>query len=237
MRQLRDSRNPRSATAAAEPAPFAILAADEAGEGRLLRFAVAGAFAFHLLLMLLPLPEAAAVADAEPEKTRLFVVPTPRLKPPEIPPVEEIPPVRPFIVPVPDPTPDQPEPIRPLAAFDREIEPPEIAWEGEIVPPPPEEPTGPIPIGGAVVRPFPVDTPQPIYPEAARRVRVQGAVIVRAIVDTEGRVSIVRVVKELPVGLTEAAVTALERWRYRPATLNGKPVAVYLDVTVRFELQ
>ena len=39
------------------------------------------------------------------------------------------------------------------------------------------------------------------------------------------------------MGLTEAAITAVRRWKFEPATLNGKPVAVYFNLTVTFELQ
>ena len=138
---------------------------------------------------------------------------------------------------MPDPTPDDPEPIRPLATVPQHLDLPEIAPVGDLPPPPPLPPAGPIEIGGAVVRPVAIDTPQPVYSELARRARIQGVVQLRTVLDETGRVTGVEVVKSLPFGLTEAAVEAVQRWRYRPATLNDKPVAVFLQVTVTFTLQ
>jgi TonB family protein len=47
----------------------------------------------------------------------------------------------------------------------------------------------------------------------------------------------VRVLKTLPMGLTESAMDAVRQWRFRPATLDGRPVSVYFTLTVKFELQ
>jgi TonB family protein len=41
----------------------------------------------------------------------------------------------------------------------------------------------------------------------------------------------------LPLGLSESAVAAVERWRFEPATLHGQPVKVYLSLTVKFNLR
>ena len=43
--------------------------------------------------------------------------------------------------------------------------------------------------------------------------------------------------KGLPMGLEESAVDAIKTWRFKPATLNGKPVMVYYNLTVNFKLQ
>jgi protein TonB len=77
----------------------------------------------------------------------------------------------------------------------------------------------------------------PVYTEAARRARIQGVVIVEAIIDKQGNVTNVRVLKALPMGLDQAAVDAVKKWRFRPATLNGRPVNVYFVLTVNFQLQ
>ncbi len=95
----------------------------------------------------------------------------------------------------------------------------------------------PIRIGGEVVPPEPISRPQPLYPDIARKARVTGVVIVEAIIDKQGNVTDARVLRGLPMGLSEAATNAILRWKYRPATLNGRPVAVYLTVTVNFTLQ
>ncbi|MFI5167302.1 MAG: energy transducer TonB [Thermoanaerobaculales bacterium] len=95
----------------------------------------------------------------------------------------------------------------------------------------------PIRIGGEVVAPVLRTKIQPTYPEIARKARVQGTVIVEAIIDKQGNVTDARVLRGLPMGVSDAAVAAIQKWKYTPATLNGRPVSVYLTVTVTFTLQ
>ena len=239
MRQPRDPRPSASETELAASTTLSLFAAaeEEDRERRVFRVAVAAAVVFHLLLALVPLPKVAAMDAAEPAKEHLVVVQTPRFKPPVIQPEEQIPPCQPFIVPVPDATPDDPEPIRPLRADAPDLEVPDIGLVEDLPAPPPIDDGRPIEIGGAVVRPIPIDTAQPIYPEIARRARIEGVVLLSTILDKNGRVTDVKVTKDLPFGLGDAAAAAVARWRYRPATLNGNPVAVYLQVTVTFTLQ
>ena len=79
--------------------------------------------------------------------------------------------------------------------------------------------------------------PSPLYTEIARKARIQGVVIVEAIIDKKGDVTNVKILKGLPMGLDLAAVDAIKRWKFKPATLNGKPVAVIYNLTVNFQLQ
>ncbi len=95
----------------------------------------------------------------------------------------------------------------------------------------------PIRIGGEVVPPALRTKVQPVYAEIARKARVQGTVIVEAIIDKQGNVTDARILRGLPMGLSDAAVAAIQKWKYTPATLNGRPVSVYLTVTVTFTLQ
>jgi protein TonB len=83
-----------------------------------------------------------------------------------------------------------------------------------------------------------VDRVLPVYPEAARRARVQGIVVVEAVIDRDGAVAEVRVVADTTRfgGCAEAALRAVRAWRYRPAQLDGRPVAVRMTVTVTFSL-
>lgn len=74
-----------------------------------------------------------------------------------------------------------------------------------------------------------------LYPEDARRQRISGTVIVQALVDTEGRVRDTRVSRSIPA-LDAAAVTAVWKWRFKPATFGGEPVAVWVAVPVKFSL-
>ena len=62
--------------------------------------------------------------------------------------------------------------------------------------------------------------------------------IIQAIIDKEGNVTSVKLLKGLPMGLDQAALDAIKKWRFRPATLaDGRPVAVYYTLTVNFQLQ
>ncbi|HEY2797293.1 MAG TPA: energy transducer TonB [Thermoanaerobaculia bacterium] len=91
-----------------------------------------------------------------------------------------------------------------------------------------------LPVGGDVRAPILLERLEPDYPEAARRARLQGTVILEATITTSGEVQQVRVLKSVNPLLDEAAVRAVRVWRYRPATLDGRTVPVYLTVTVRF---
>ena len=102
----------------------------------------------------------------------------------------------------------------------------------------PTEPcTGPMNVGGNVTRPVKLSAPQPQYTEEARRARVQGVVIVQAIIDCDGFVASTTVLKGLPMGLSEAAVDAIRQWRFQPARQDGRAVMVYYNLTVNFRLQ
>ncbi|MGE0639573.1 MAG: energy transducer TonB [Thermoanaerobaculia bacterium] len=92
-------------------------------------------------------------------------------------------------------------------------------------------------VGGEITKPERLSGGSPSYTELARKARIQGVVIVEAIIDKEGKVTNVRVLKGLPMGLDQAAVDAVKSWRFRPATLNGRPVSVYYSLTVNFRLQ
>lgn len=88
--------------------------------------------------------------------------------------------------------------------------------------------------GGDVHAPKLLQRVEPDYPEAARRAHLEGTLILEATITAIGAVAEVRVLRPLNPLLDEAAERALLQWRYRPATLNGRAVPVYLTVTVRF---
>jgi len=90
--------------------------------------------------------------------------------------------------------------------------------------------------GGEVRSPVLVRRVEPDYPEAARRARIEGVVILDAIITASGDVEDVRVVRSAGALLDSAAGEAVRRWAYRPATLNGRPVRVFLTVTVDFRV-
>jgi protein TonB len=205
-----------------------------------MRIAAIAAIVLHAILLVVKLPEVIAQAAAEPDKPKVYVVQQVRFKPPPPEQRRELPKPKAKKVPIPDPTPDEPEPIR----LPDELDEPTVDLpETDIVfnipegPPPDAEPEGPIQVGGDVKAPVKEYAPPPQYTEIARKARIQGVVIVQAIIDKQGVVRDVKVLKPLPMGLDKAAVEAVERWKFKPATLNGKPVDVYYNLTVNFTLQ
>ena len=92
------------------------------------------------------------------------------------------------------------------------------------------------PTGGDVRSPELLREVEPDYPEAARRARIEGVVILEAIITAQGGVEDVRVVHSAGPLLDSAAAEAVRRWRYRPATLNGRAVRVRLTVNVSFRV-
>jgi len=94
----------------------------------------------------------------------------------------------------------------------------------------------PLRVGGEVKAPILQQKVDPTYPEAARKARMEGVVILEAIITASGTVEDVRVLKSVNPLLDASAVRAVQQWRYKPATLNGRAVRVYLTVTVTFNL-
>lgn len=76
---------------------------------------------------------------------------------------------------------------------------------------------------------------EPHYPVIARQIRLQGTVILRAVIGSDGAVRSVEVLSG-PALLGEAAREAIEQWRYQPTLLNGTAVEVETLVTVIFTL-
>jgi periplasmic protein TonB len=76
---------------------------------------------------------------------------------------------------------------------------------------------------------------QPDYPVLAKQARVQGKVVLRAMISREGKIENLQVLSGHPM-LVRAAVDAVRQWRYRPYALNGEPVDVETEVTVNFVL-
>ena len=89
---------------------------------------------------------------------------------------------------------------------------------------------------GGVTQPRPIYDPDPDYSEAARKAKYQGAVVLWLVVGADGLPHQIRVQRSLGMGLDEKAVAAVSTWRFQPATLNGQPVAVEVNVQVSFRL-
>ncbi|HXP72121.1 MAG TPA: TonB family protein [Candidatus Dormibacteraeota bacterium] len=101
--------------------------------------------------------------------------------------------------------------------------------------PMPAAPEGPTKIGGNVKEPKLLNSVAPAYPLGARSSGVQGDVVIETTIDKTGNVVRTHVVSG-PAMLRPSALEALKRWKYEPSRLNGEPVEVQMQVTIRFRL-
>ena len=76
---------------------------------------------------------------------------------------------------------------------------------------------------------------EPVYPRAAIAARIQGEVLLQAVIGRDGTIQGLRVVRGHPL-LAPAALQAVLQWRYRPYLLNGQPIEVETQVLVNFRL-
>ena len=76
---------------------------------------------------------------------------------------------------------------------------------------------------------------QPVYPPLARQARIQGTVVLRAIISRDGSIENLTLVSGHPM-LVPAAIDAVKQWKYQPYLLNGQPVEVDTEVLVNFAL-
>ena len=220
-----------------------MIAMEEAQDSKLARIAFISAMVLHAVFFIMNwnfLVWGDDAGDREQKKTKIYVVKQVKFKQPPKQELQQIPKPKVKKVPIPDPTPDEPEPIR-------EEEPEEdldFFTDDSLIlgvpdAPPAPEPEGPVRfvVGGNITEPERLSGPNPIYPEAARRARIQGVVVLECTIGKAGRVTNVNVLRGLPLGLTEAAESAVKKWTFKASTLNGKPVEVLYILTVRFNLQ
>jgi periplasmic protein TonB len=104
------------------------------------------------------------------------------------------------------------------------------------LPAPPPQRREPVRPGGNVEFPKRVVYVAPVYPGIAQSARVEGTVILEAIIDETGAVTNLRVLRSIPL-LDAAAKEAVAKWRYSPTTLNGVTVPIVMTVTVTFTLK
>jgi len=93
-------------------------------------------------------------------------------------------------------------------------------------------------MGPGVVPPQLVSFEKPEYPPIARRLRVQGEVVVAVLVDENGDVADARLERSIPqkVGINEAALDAARRAKYRPATKDSVRVKMWTTLKIPFRL-
>jgi protein TonB len=110
------------------------------------------------------------------------------------------------------------------------------------LPDPPEPPPGdpdvrpPITIGGHVEPATLVEQTKPVYPAVARTARIEGIVVLEGTINVRGKIENLHAVSGHPM-LLEAAIKAVEKWKYRPAKLNGQLIPQPVQVQVRFALE
>lgn len=92
-------------------------------------------------------------------------------------------------------------------------------------------------IDGGITSPVLVTQAMPDYSEDGRKGRIQGTVELLAVVNADGSVTLDRVTKSLGYGLDQKAIEAVMKWKFRPGTKDGKPVAVRMSIAVNFTIR
>jgi TonB family protein len=96
----------------------------------------------------------------------------------------------------------------------------------------------PVRIGGNIKPPLKLKDVRPVYPSSMREAGLSGVVPIEAIIGVDGTVASVRVVSaQVHPALAQAAVDAVRQWQFSPTLLNGRPVEVVMNVSVRFDLE
>lgn len=231
------SRNPSRDEAYTQTS--AMVTAEHNEDMQSIKVAWIGALIFHFLLFITVFPSMGGTAFEAAERETVVIK---RYKPPT-PPKEQ--PKKKVVkksasrVPIPDPTPDEPEPI--VAEEVEFVEDVDMPVDTDFVVGlpsggPPVIDQGPMRVGGDIQEPERIHYVSPEYPELARRARMEGFVILQAIIDQQGNVKDVEVLRGLGLGLDVAAMDAVKQWKYTPTYYNGRPVEVILTVNVVFEL-
>lgn len=91
-------------------------------------------------------------------------------------------------------------------------------------------------VGGGVTPPVTIYAPEPEFSDQARMAKFQGQCIVEVVVDAKGLPRNPKVIRALGMGLDEKALAAVKQYRFKPASLQGKPVPVMIDIVVDFHI-
>ncbi|HJX82999.1 MAG TPA: energy transducer TonB, partial [Candidatus Angelobacter sp.] len=87
-----------------------------------------------------------------------------------------------------------------------------------------------------VTAPKPASTPEPEFSEAARYEKFTGVLVLEIVIDKDGTIAHVKIVKPLGLGLDESAVKSVKKWRFIPGAKEGQPVALQMNIEVSFNL-
>jgi protein TonB len=110
-----------------------------------------------------------------------------------------------------------------------------MSGTGPSLPPPKAAAPARIKQGGEVTAASIITQTHPVYPPLARQARIQGTVVLHAIIDKDGQVAKLEVVSGHPL-LVQSALEAVKQWRYKPTQLNGDPVEVDTTIQVTFTM-
>jgi TonB family protein len=121
------------------------------------------------------------------------------------------------------------------------METPPVVAATQMAPPPPPPPPAPelvdglkpVRVGGTIKPPVKTTHVNAVYPADALASNVGGVVILQATIDTAGNVVAAQVIKSIPM-LDQAAIDAVEQWKFEPTLLNGVPTPLIMTVTVNF---
>lgn len=91
-------------------------------------------------------------------------------------------------------------------------------------------------VGSGVKAPKATWTPEPTFSEAARYEKYKGVVVLSIVVDKDGNVTNVNIIRPLGVGLDDQAATGVKTWRFNPGTRDGQPVPIAMNIEVSFNL-
>jgi periplasmic protein TonB len=105
-----------------------------------------------------------------------------------------------------------------------------------VVPPAPKPAQAFVRPGQGVKEPKRISGLPPEYPLIARNAHVEGVVMLEALLNERGEVGRIKVLRSAPL-FDQAAINAVQQWRYTPTLLNGVPVSVLMTITVNFTLQ
>lgn len=219
------------------------IAFEDAGDQAYVKNALTFALVLTLVVIWAPFPKFSGKVfdvqqkDNKPQKRKV-------LKPPPEKPIErvEVQEKRTKKMPMPDLTPDEPEPI-----VQPEPPPePEVSftddWEIGIPDGPPEPQADTIARVGTVGVEAPIFTQRvkPKFPERAAKIKLQGYVILEAILRKDGGIDDIKVLRTLgkgKFGFEDEAITALKQWKFLPGKVNGQPADVRMTLKIDFILQ
>ncbi len=96
---------------------------------------------------------------------------------------------------------------------------------------------GPTYLTAEMERPVLLMKVEPVYPEVARRAGLTGRVTIQAVIDENGSIETADVIASKNPIFNQAAIDAVRKWHYRPATMNGRSIRVYFTVVVDFVIR